>query len=179
MTTNHPTHLIVAGLLRRDDQVVLVRQQGPADPEPSWALPGGVVEWGEVLTEALAREVYEETGLEVHSVGRLVCAVHFQNSLPELLHLGEGPGTGYQAVAFTLEVSRWEGQLRPSPDDPYVREARLVPLPEALGLLGAHPFRAMQEPIAAYLRGAQPPGSVWIYRRSQHGDDLETVLTGN
>ena len=82
-------------------------------------------------------------------------------------------------MAFTLEVTSWEGELRPSPDDPYVQEARFVPVQEALGLLEAHPFRAMQEPIAAYLRGAQPPGSVWIYRRSQHGDDLETLLTGN
>ncbi len=31
----------------------------------TWTLPGGVVEGNEVLKEALVREVYEETGLQV------------------------------------------------------------------------------------------------------------------
>ena len=52
------------------DRVVLVkRAHEPLKGE--WSLPGGTVEVGETLAEAVAREVREETGLNVH-VGPLV-----------------------------------------------------------------------------------------------------------
>ena len=36
-------HEIAAALIRRDDgAILLVCQQGSDDPEPAWALPGGV-----------------------------------------------------------------------------------------------------------------------------------------
>ena len=51
-------------------QVVLVRRA--RDPRAGqWSLPGGAVEAGEPLAVALAREVLEETGLDVE-VGDLV-----------------------------------------------------------------------------------------------------------
>lgn len=52
------------------DAVLLVRRAN----EPfrgSWGLPGGAVELGETVVEALRREVREETGLEIE-VGPLV-----------------------------------------------------------------------------------------------------------
>ena len=70
------THLIVAAVVRRGGQVVLVQQQGPDDPDPSWALPGGLLEPGESLTDALKREVRRETGLDVVSVGALAYVIH-------------------------------------------------------------------------------------------------------
>ena len=56
---------IVSALVRLGDEVLLVKQQGPEDLEAHWALPGGVAEPGELLVEALVREVREETGLQV------------------------------------------------------------------------------------------------------------------
>jgi len=54
----------VGAVIFRGEEVLLVRRaQEPALGE--WSLPGGLVELGETLTEALRRELLEETGLTV------------------------------------------------------------------------------------------------------------------
>jgi ADP-ribose pyrophosphatase YjhB (NUDIX family) len=50
-----------------DDIVLIRRGQPPRMGE--WSIPGGKLEWGESIREALAREVREETGLTVEIVG--------------------------------------------------------------------------------------------------------------
>ena len=70
MKRHYPEQPIVgvAGIIFRGQEVVLVRRgQDPALGE--WSLPGGAVEVGESLEEALRREVREETGLEIDILG--------------------------------------------------------------------------------------------------------------
>lgn len=63
----------VGALIFRGEQVLLVRR-GQPPARGDWSIPGGVVELGETLIEALVREVAEETGLTV-AVGPVVGAV--------------------------------------------------------------------------------------------------------
>jgi 8-oxo-dGTP diphosphatase len=57
----------VGGVVVRDGLVLLIRR-GKPPLEGRWVVPGGTVELGEKLEEALVREMREETGLEVEPV---------------------------------------------------------------------------------------------------------------
>ena len=57
----------VGGIVLQDDQVLLVLRGRPPQ-KGLWSIPGGAIELGEPLTEAVAREVREESGLEVRVV---------------------------------------------------------------------------------------------------------------
>src|ERR1700689_4375459 len=62
----YPTrpYLAVSAAIFREGRVLIVRRARPP-AHGLYTLPGGGVELGETLEEAVAREVREETGLEV------------------------------------------------------------------------------------------------------------------
>jgi ADP-ribose pyrophosphatase YjhB (NUDIX family) len=63
---NHPYLAVSAAIIRDGRVLVTQRARGPA--LGVWTMPGGVVETGETLTEALVREIDEETGMAVEPV---------------------------------------------------------------------------------------------------------------
>ena len=68
----YPRHplLGVGALIYEQDRILMVERGG----EPLkgwWSIPGGLVETGELLQDAVCREVREETGLEVEPVHML------------------------------------------------------------------------------------------------------------
>ena len=68
MGTEYPDapRLAVGGVVIKDDRVLLVcRGKPPAFGE--WAIPGGSVELGETLQQAVERELLEETGITVRA----------------------------------------------------------------------------------------------------------------
>lgn len=60
----------VAAVLFQDDSVLLARR-GKEPGKGQWSLPGGAVELGETLEEALRREIREEVSLEIE-IGGLI-----------------------------------------------------------------------------------------------------------
>ena len=61
---------------------VLVLKRGTEPMKGRWSIPGGLVELGETLQEATAREIAEETGLtvEVGAVVEVLDRIHRDNS---------------------------------------------------------------------------------------------------
>jgi len=59
---------IAAAAVTADGRWVLIRRTDTGQ----WALPGGTVEWGETLQTCIRRELAEEAGVEVISLGQLL-----------------------------------------------------------------------------------------------------------
>jgi ADP-ribose pyrophosphatase YjhB (NUDIX family) len=72
----------VGALIIRGDSI-LMAQRGKEPLLGWWSLPGGAVETGERLTDAIRREVLEETGLEIDPV-------ELFEVFERLMHDGEG-----------------------------------------------------------------------------------------
>jgi ADP-ribose pyrophosphatase YjhB (NUDIX family) len=115
-------HVRVTGVVIEDDRILLLNQD--TGTGRAWSLPGGKVEEGETLADALIREMREETGLQVEP-GRLLYVCD---------HL---PGDGTHVVHLTFEASRIGGtagevtaglDTRPIRGVEFVKLADLAPL---------------------------------------------------
>ncbi|HEX3879851.1 MAG TPA: NUDIX hydrolase [Bryobacteraceae bacterium] len=60
--------MLGVGALIFDGQRILMAQRGKQPLMGWWSLPGGALETGELLADAVKREVREETGLEIEPV---------------------------------------------------------------------------------------------------------------
>jgi ADP-ribose pyrophosphatase YjhB (NUDIX family) len=154
---------VAAAVIRRGDEVVLVLQGAPGE-EPFWGLPGGVIEDGELVPEGLAREVLEETGLDVDGI-RLAYVRQIDNRQPVAL-VGGRPGAGYLVTVWVFEVDSWRGELEVRDPDGFVQEARFVPVADAAERLrGTH----WLELAADYLEGRVERGSLHFERWHEDG----------
>ena len=111
----------VGAIICDGSRIALVRR----NREPSrgrWSFPGGVVELGETVRDAVCREALEETGLEVE-VGELVAIVD------RILRDGSGR-IQYHYVILDFFARPVGGSLRPGDDASEVRWASLAELDE-------------------------------------------------
>jgi 8-oxo-dGTP diphosphatase len=74
---NKPLGVAGKAVIRKDGRFLLVQRSLRSHFDPGrWELPGGKIDHGEDLVEAVAREVREEVGLEIE-VGRPFKTWHF------------------------------------------------------------------------------------------------------
>ena len=110
----------VGAVLVSDGRVLLVKR-GREPLAGQWSLPGGAVEVGETLEECLARELREETGLEVE-VGPVI-------EVFDRITRDAGGRVEYHFVLVDYLCRPIGGELRAASD---VDDARYV-APDALG----------------------------------------------
>lgn len=86
----------VTGIVIEHARILLLDQD--TDNGRSWSLPGGKLETGETLAEALMREMHEETGIEIEP-GRLLYVCDYL------------PGGDKHVVHMTFEARRIGGDV--------------------------------------------------------------------
>lgn len=119
---------VCVGAIAVDNERLLLVRRGRGAAAGFWSVPGGRVEAGETLAEAVVRELAEETGLEG------VC--------DRLVGWVERLGDDYHYVILDFLVEVLDGAEPVAGDD--AAEARWVPLPEVCDL-------ALVEGLAEFL----------------------------
>jgi mutator protein MutT len=120
MHRKYPDHPIVGvgGIIFEGDQVLLIKR-GKEPGLGQWSIPGGVVHTGETLKEAVVREVFEETHLEVEVMA-------LAKVLERIFRDPDGR-IAYHYVLVDFLCQLVKGTLQPDSD---AQEACFVPLKE-------------------------------------------------
>lgn len=79
---------VVCAVIRNEARILLARRAPGEDLAGYWELPGGKVEAGETLAEALARELLEELGVRARVEAELARSIyHYARGSIELIAL--------------------------------------------------------------------------------------------
>jgi len=114
------TPLIGVGAIIVEEGRVLLVKRGHPPLAGEWSIPGGVLEIGELLREAAAREANEETGLTVEP-GEIL------GVFDRLIRTGDRVQYHYVLIDFLCK--RLQGELKPGSDADEVRWFKAEELP--------------------------------------------------
>jgi ADP-ribose pyrophosphatase YjhB (NUDIX family) len=115
MTETSTTRIRIAALIVKDDRILLAEHE--KNGKRYYLLPGGGMEYGESIEEAIKRELIEEAGLPI-AVGDLLWTV---DSVPPDLHR--------HVLNLIVEARALSEELTPTPDR-VLRDIVWVPLAE-------------------------------------------------
>ena len=137
--TGISSHLAVGAIVRRGSDILLVSERTDDEPEPVWALPGGMVAPG----ESLLRKVAEETGLVSVQAEMLLWVARYSVG-----------GQAFEALGFAV-----------AGDGDGAGDSEWVPLDEAVSRLERMWFAPIREPAVAYLSGRAVVATLWSWQR--------------
>jgi 8-oxo-dGTP diphosphatase len=120
LSRQYPKKPVVGvGAVILDGDKILLEKRKNEPSKGKWSVPGGLVELGESVEQAVIREVKEETGLEVYEP-RLVDVVNY-------VSLGEKGAVVYHYVIVDYFVTVKSGKPKASSD---AAALKWVPLSE-------------------------------------------------
>ena len=159
---------VASGIIIEQEQLLLVqnrRRNGSLD----WSTPGGVVDPGEEVLEALQREVIEETSVVVDGWSEMLYSVEV-----------DFVGRDMTLIAQVFQAHGYSGILHVDDPDHVVVDGRWVSADQAHELLDSSP-RWVAEPLRHYVHqlfhepSATQPGR-WKYRVAGKGRDFQAEL---
>jgi mutator protein MutT len=105
---------VVAAIIRRANQILITRRLNDAHLPGLWEFPGGKVEQGESLEEALQREIREELGIGIAVEDEFFTVAHDYPTKSVMLHF------------FNCTISQGEPQPLDVADLKWVRPEELM-----------------------------------------------------
>lgn len=103
MASSDPVHVAVGVIENADGDVFISRRHKDLHQGDKWEFPGGKIEAGETVYDALVRELQEECNIRVESASPLTVINHAYNDKRVVLDV-------WRVTAFTGEVSQCDGQ---------------------------------------------------------------------
>ncbi len=111
-----PHYTIVAGMIRKNGRLLIDRRREDQLLGGLWELPGGKVQPGESLPEALRREVREEVGIDIDVGSEIAVVEHAYSHFKITLHAFECRHLRGRARAIECNACKW---VRPAEFDDY------------------------------------------------------------
>jgi len=135
VSREYPTRPIVGvgALILRDGKLLLIKR-GSQPGQGKWSIPGGLVELGEKVQDAMVRETKEEVGLDVE-------AVRLMDVFDSVTLDGQGR-VQYHFVVVNFLARIVGGNLQTASD---ILEAKWVPIEEVEECSLTRLFRAFFE----------------------------------
>ncbi len=128
----------VGAVIFKDEQILLIKR-GKMPFKDMWSIPGGALEYGETLHQAVIREVKEETNVEIEIL-----------SLLNIYELPAFPADGITPHHLMIDyVGEWKSGTPIAGDD--ASDACFVPVPKALEMISWDVTRtAVNDALALY-----------------------------
>jgi A/G-specific adenine glycosylase len=102
-----PHYLVAAAVIHRGEKVLIARRPSKGLLGGLWEFPGGKVESGETLPEALRREIREELAAEIAVGDEIGMYKHAYTHFRVTLHAFESTLTGGEPVALEASELAW------------------------------------------------------------------------
>jgi len=137
---NMPVHVAVAVIENKEGKILVSRRHKNAHQGGLWEFPGGKLEDGETIGQALGREISEELGIKIENARPLISVKHTYIDREVILNVcrviryrGNPQGCEGQAIAW-IEKEKLQELMMPAADLPVVHA---IQLPEVYAITPA------------------------------------------